>query len=163
MNDYKQEIINAIVEGTAITIGIIIVFAIIILVMKLVFEKKIISSLTRKLLYILVTVIFIVALLFSISETIEDVSYYKNLEEKIGTVERIQYFGEYGRDSEFKASVVELKDKQGEKARYILSGKNIPYVTKGTKMKVIYDGRKKDIEDKTSNNIAGHIKTYVTY
>ncbi|PTK44901.1 hypothetical protein BUZ69_12525, partial [Staphylococcus saprophyticus] len=71
MNDYKQEIINAIVEGTAITIGIIIVFAIIILVMKLVFEKKIISSLTRKLLYILVTVIFIVALLFSISETIE--------------------------------------------------------------------------------------------
>ena len=161
MNDYKQEIINAIVEGTAITIGIIIVFAIIILVMKLVFEKKNISSLTRKLLYILVTVIFIVALLFSISETIEDVSYYKNLKEKIGTVERIQYFGEYGRDSEHKASVVELKDKQGEKARYILNGKNIPYVNKGTEMKVVYDDRKDDT--KTSNNITGHIKTYVTY
>lgn len=161
MNDYKQEIINVIVEGTAVTIGIIIVFAIIILVMKLVFEKKIISSLARKLLYILMTVIFIVVLLFSVSETIEDVSYYKNLKEKIGTVERIQYFGEYGRDSEHKASVVELKDKQGEKDRYILNGKNIPYVTKGTKMKVIYDDRKYDT--KTSNNITGYIKTYVTY
>ena len=161
MNDYKQEIINVIVEGTAITIGIIIVFAIIILVMKLVFEKKIISSLAIKLLYILMTVIFIVVLLFSVSETIEDVSYYKNLKEKIGTVERIQYFGEYGRDSEHKASVVELKDKQGEKDRYILNGKNIPYVTKGTKMKVVYDDRKYDT--KTSNNITGYIKTYVTY
>jgi len=156
LNEYKSEITRAIIQGSGIAFVIILAFIIAIIVMKLIFEKKQPTSFVKTVAYIVATGVFVIALVASISNTANKVNYYKDLKDIKGTVEKIQYFGEYGIDSGHELSAIELKDEKGDKAKYVLHGEHVPNLDKGTKMKITYS-------ENNSDNVRGDIKTYISY
>jgi len=156
LNEYKSEVTRAIIQGSGIAFVIILAFIIAIFVMKLIFEKKESTSFVKTIAYIIATVVFVIALMTSIVHTVDKVKYYKGLKDIKGTVEKIQYFGEYGIDTEHELSAIELKDEKGDKSKYVLHGEHVPNLDKGTKMKITYS-------ENNSDNIKGNIKTYISY
>lgn len=155
MKEYQSEITNEIIKGVTIGIALIIVFVIAILVMRLILEKNTVSSTKKKLIYIAITIVFVIIITFSIFKTVNCVHYYTSLKETSGTISKMQYYREKGKSSYSKASVVEVINKHGDKNKYVLYGEIMPYIPKGTKIKIVYS-------ESNGSPIKGTIKTYVT-
>ncbi|MDK7284277.1 hypothetical protein [Staphylococcus pettenkoferi] len=156
MIDHTVDIHEALFKGIGYSVLIILVYIIITLLIRLILKNYKTPKAYKTTIYVLLTFIFIMVLTHPVLNAKKEIDYYKNLKTKKGVVERIQYGGTKDIDKYRKFSVIELKDEQGKKTKYVLAGTHLPYEAKGKKMRINYE-----MVDKGTSQHNGNIKGFI--
>lgn len=162
MEDYHSEIINSIGQGIVMFLIIIFLSLVVLLMLKIVFKETFKEKRSFKIfIYFIFGVLVILILFVSVGKTISDVSYYFNIKETQGSIEKIQYSDEANKGSSQKSTVISIKNSDNKKQRFVLKHKQMPNVSENTNINVKYDSRKIP-ELKNSNVPTYYMESYIT-